>query len=68
MCYNLLFDIIFFFQLLELFRIVLFFKSFLFEDFDKTKFLQFENFNFSNFKIRLIDIQLNILTKHIGLA
>lgn len=68
MCYNLLFDIIFFFQLLELFRIVLFFKSFLFEDFDKTKFLQFENFNFSNFKIRLIDVQLNILTKHIGLA
>lgn len=68
MCYNLLFDIIFFFQLLELFRIVLFFKSFLFEDFDKTKFLQFENFNFSNFKIRLIDVRLNILTKHIGLA
>lgn len=68
MCYNLLFDIIFFFQLLELFRIVLFFKSFLFEDFDKIKFLQFENFNFSNFKIRLIDVRLNILTKHIGLA
>lgn len=68
MCYNLLFDIIFFFQLLELFRIVLFFKSFLFEDFDKTKFLQFENFNFSNFKIRVIDVRLNILTKHIGLA